>query len=54
MKMLILTFKDHSIKRKKKNNPLYSVTQWGAVGRQNYKPGTQSATYSCRTLALFI
>lgn len=42
MKMLILTFKDHSIKRKKKTNPLYSVTQWGAVGRQNYKPGTRS------------
>lgn len=37
MKMLILTFKDHSIKRKR-TNPLYSVTQWGAVGRQNYIP----------------
>lgn len=35
MKMLILTFKDHSIKRKR-TNPLYSVNQWGAVGRQNY------------------
>lgn len=53
MKMLILTFKDHSIKRKRPN-PLYSVTQWGTVGRRNYIPGTWSATYSCRILALFI
>lgn len=53
MKMLILTFKDQSIKRKR-TNPLYSVTQWGALGRQNYTPGTLSATFSCRILALFI
>lgn len=34
MKMLILPFKDHSSKR---TNPLYSVTQWGALaGRTTY------------------
>lgn len=50
MKMLILTFKDHSIKRQR-TNPLYSVAHWGAVGRQSYTPGTRSAIYSCRILA---
>lgn len=30
MKMLILTFKDHSTKRER-TNPLYSVTQWAPL-----------------------
>lgn len=53
MKMLILTFKDHSIKRKKNQSLVFSYPM-GRRWQAELQTGNAVCTYSCRTLALLI